>query len=160
MPSRSGRKALERNIVVTSWEWGTEKQYLHDLIASDRRDPTVNAYGPLFGAPEYSTDLMPILDPKTHRVTFFRLPVRDPDMPEALGPGHAAQRRSCMAPSAYWGDEKIWDTRANNHNAMFDGRAGCGSPRACAAPTTRPSARRARIIRPPRSSRSSGRAVR
>ncbi|HEY4982268.1 MAG TPA: carboxypeptidase-like regulatory domain-containing protein, partial [Pseudolabrys sp.] len=47
---------VERNIVVTSWEWHTEKQYLHDLIASDRRNPTVNAYGPLYGSPEYSTD--------------------------------------------------------------------------------------------------------
>ena len=27
-----------------------------------------------------------------------------------------------MAPSAYWGDEKIWDTRVNNHNSMFDGK--------------------------------------
>ena len=25
-----------------------------------------------------------------------------------------------MQPSAYWGDEKIWNTKANNHNAMFD----------------------------------------
>jgi hypothetical protein len=114
-------EGLERNVVVTSWEWHTEKQYLHDLIASDRRRPTVNAYGPLFGAPEYSTDLMPILDPKTHRVTFFRLPVRDPDTPEALGPGHAASAE-VLAPSAYWGDEKLWDTRANNHNSMFDGQ--------------------------------------
>ena len=60
------RKGVERNIVVTTWEWGTEKQYLHDLIASDRRNPTVNAYGPLYGSPEYSTDYMPILDPKTN----------------------------------------------------------------------------------------------
>src|SRR6266568_6867817 len=50
-------QGLERNIVVTWWEWGTEKQYLHDLIASDRRNPTVNAYGPLFGSPEYATDI-------------------------------------------------------------------------------------------------------
>src|SRR5688572_15763413 len=40
---------LERNVVVTSWEWGTDKHYLHDLISSDRRHPTVNAYGPLYG---------------------------------------------------------------------------------------------------------------
>ena len=25
-----------------------------------------------------------------------------------------------MPPSAYWGDEKIWSQRANNHNGMFD----------------------------------------
>jgi len=112
-------QGIERNIVVTSWEWHTEKQYLHDLIASDRRNPNINANGPLYGAPEYSTDTMPILDPRTHRVTTFKLPVRDPHMPEALGPGHAAGLKP-LQPSAYWGDEKIWDTRANNHNSMFD----------------------------------------
>jgi hypothetical protein len=112
-------QGVERNIVVTSWEWGSEKTYVHDLIASDRRYPTVNAYGPLFGSPEYSTDIMPILDPKTHTVTTFRMPVRDPDMPESLGPGHAAGTKP-LQPSAYWGNEKVWDTRANNHNSMFD----------------------------------------
>jgi hypothetical protein len=112
-------QGIERNIVVTSWEWGDPKKYLHDLIASDRRDPAVNAYGPLYGSPEYSTDVLPILDPKTNTVTNFKAPVRDPDMPESLGPGHAAQTAP-MAPSAYWGNEKLWDTRANNHNDMLD----------------------------------------
>jgi hypothetical protein len=112
-------QGVERNVVVTSWEWSTEKHYLHDLIASDRRNPTVNGYGPLYGSPEYSTDNMPILDPKTSKVTLFKMPVADASMPEALGPGHAASVRP-LAPSAYWGEEKLWDTRANNHNAMFD----------------------------------------
>jgi hypothetical protein len=114
-------QGVERNVVVTSWEWSTEKHYLHDLIASDRRNPTVNGYGPVYGSPEYSTDNMPILDPKSAKVTTFRMPVADPGMPEALGPGHAASLRP-LAPSAYWGEEKLWDTRANNHNAMFDKR--------------------------------------
>ena len=112
-------EGVERNIVVTSWEFGDAKKYLHDLIASDRRYPTVNASGPVYGNPEYSTDIMPILDPKTHTVVNFKMPVRDPDMPESLGPGHAAGLKPTQ-PSAYWGEEKIWDTRANNHNAMFD----------------------------------------
>jgi hypothetical protein len=112
-------QGVERNIVVTTWEWGDAKKYLHDLIASDRRYPTVNAYGPLFGSPEYSTDVYPILDPRTHTVTNFKAPVRDADTPEAFGPGHAADAQP-MAPSPYWGEEKIWDTRANNHNGMFD----------------------------------------
>jgi hypothetical protein len=112
-------QGVERNVVVTSWEWSTDKHYLHDLIASDRRNPTVNAYGLLFGSPEYATDNMPILDPKTSKVTFFKMPVANPNMPESLGPGHAASIKP-LQPSAYWGDEKIWDTRANNHNAMFD----------------------------------------
>ena len=109
----------ERNIVVTWWEWSQPEKYLHDLISSDRRYPTVNAYGPLYGSPEYATDNMPILDPRTHKVTTFRMPVRDPDMPETLGPGFAASKEP-LQPSPYWGNLKYWDTRANNHNAMFD----------------------------------------
>src|SRR5262249_10838733 len=64
-------QGLERDVVVTTWDWGDPKKYLHDLIASDRRDPTVNAYGPVLGSPEYSTDVLPILDPKTSTVTNF-----------------------------------------------------------------------------------------
>jgi len=111
-------QGVERNIVVTTWDWSSEKKYLHDLIASDRRYPTVNAYGPLYGSPEYSTDLMPVLDPKKHTATHISTPVR-PGTPEALGPGHAASDK-LLQPSPYWGAEKLWDTRSNNHNAMFD----------------------------------------
>src|SRR5256712_8686209 len=79
-------QGVERNIVVTSWEWGTEKTFVHDLVSSDRRHPSVNAYGPLYGSPDYSSDDMPILDPQTHKVTFFQMPVADPDTPGSLGP--------------------------------------------------------------------------
>jgi hypothetical protein len=114
-------QGVERNVVVTSWEWGTEKQFTHDLISSDRRYPTVNPYGPLYGSPEYSSDEIPILDPKTHKVTFFKMPVADPNAPESFGPPfHASAVAKPTQPSAYWGDEKIWSQRANNHNGMFD----------------------------------------
>ena len=114
-------QGVERNVVVTSWEWGTEKQFTHDLISSDRRYPTVNAYGPLYGSAEYSSDEIPILDPKTHKVTFFKMSVADPNGPESFGPPfHASAVAKPTMPSAYWGDEKIWSQRANNHNGMFD----------------------------------------
>ena len=112
-------QGVERNIVITEWEWSTPDKYLHDLISSDRRNPTVNAYGPLYGSPEYATDNIPILDPKTNKVSFFKMPVRDPEMPPSLGPGHAAAIKPLQA-SPYWGDAQLWDTRANNHNSMFD----------------------------------------
>jgi hypothetical protein len=151
-------QGVERNVVVTSWEWSTPDKYLHDLIASDRRNPTVNAYGPLFGSPEYSTDNMPILDPKTNKVTFFKMPVQDPSMPEALGPGHAASIKPLQA-SAYWGDAKLWDTRANNHNSMFDkkGRVwmastvrGMDNPAFCKKGSDHPSAKIFPLDRSPR----------
>jgi hypothetical protein len=142
-------QGIERNVVVTAWEWSTPDKYLHDLISSDRRKPTVNAYGKLYGSPEYSTDLMPILDPRTHQVSTFRMPVADPNMPVSLGPGHAGAVKP-TAPSPYWGDAALWDTKANNHNAMFDDRGrlwiaasvrGRGNPAFCRKGSDHPSAR-------------------
>jgi len=144
-------QGVERNVVVTSWEWGTEKQFTHDLISSDRRYPTVNSYGPLYGSPEYSSDEIPILDPKTHKVTFFKMPVADPNTPESFGPPfHASAMPKPAQPSAYWGDEKIWSQRANNHNGMFDknGRVwfaaavrGIDNPAFCKKDSDHPSAK-------------------
>src|SRR5262245_16858585 len=103
-PSRP--QGVERNVVVTTWDWGNEKQYLHDLISSDRRNPTVNAYGKLFGSPEYATDVLPILDPKTNTMTEFKAPVRDPQLPGPPGPGHAAVEKP-VAALAYGGEDKL-----------------------------------------------------
>jgi hypothetical protein len=142
-------EGIERNIVVTLRDWMTDRHYLHDLIASDRRYPTVNAYGPLYGSPEYSSDLIPVLDVVKNVATTFRGPVRDPDMPLNLGPGHAAALDP-LAPSPYWGDERIWETRVNNHNSMFgrDGRLwlaasvrGADTPAFCRQGSDHPSAK-------------------
>ena len=111
-------QGVERNIVVTLRDWHNDKQYLHDLIASDRRYPTVNAYGPLYGQCEHACDDMPILDPVKNVATNFVLPTT-PNMPLALGPGNAGSIK-ILGPSAYWGEENIWNSRANNHNSMFD----------------------------------------
>jgi hypothetical protein len=108
----------ERNIVVTLRDWMNEKQYLHDLISTDRRKPTVNGNGALYGSPEYSSDNIPVMDVKANTFTTFKM-TYEPGTPEALGPGHAASKES-LQPSAYWGDEKIWDTHGNNHNSMID----------------------------------------
>ena len=63
--------------------------------------------------------MIAILDPRTNTATQWQAPVRDPEMPESLGEGHAATLKP-VQPSAYWGDEKIWSNRINNHNQMFD----------------------------------------
>ncbi len=36
---------VERNLVVTVRDWSDPRYYLHDLTTTDRRKPTVNAYG-------------------------------------------------------------------------------------------------------------------
>src|SRR5205809_1039223 len=55
-------QGVERNVVISMWEWSTPKAYLHDAVSSDKRDPHVNANGPIYGSPEGSTDMCPIPD--------------------------------------------------------------------------------------------------
>jgi hypothetical protein len=112
-------QGVERNIVVTVWDWLDEKHYLHDLISTDRRFPTVNGYGPVYGAAEYSTDAVPILDPIKNAASSFVAPVRDANTPPGTVRSFAASEKP-LAPSPYWGEEVIWDSKANMHNPMFD----------------------------------------
>ncbi len=105
-------RGLERNIVLTLWDWSTPTGYMHDLISTDRRKPTVNAYGKLYGATEESTDYFPVLDPNTHTASQLKHPVRDPNTPSS--------RTAPMAPSPYWGDEPIWNSQTSIHNQMMD----------------------------------------
>jgi hypothetical protein len=51
----------------------------------------------------------------------YLTPPEGADVPEALGPGHSAIEKP-LAASAYWGMEKIWDTKVDNHNDMFDAK--------------------------------------
>ena len=146
-PSRP--QGVERNIVITLRDWMNEKQYLHDLISSDRRHPTVNANGPLVGSPD--VQLRHTADSRSgeERRDHVRRAIRDTSMPLNLGPGHAAGLDPLQT-SAYWGGERIWETRVNNHNSMFgrDGRLwlaasvrGADNPAFCKAGSDHPSAK-------------------
>jgi hypothetical protein len=137
-------RGLERNIVATVRDWSTDKAYMHDLSGTDRRDPTVNGYGKLYGAPELSTDAFPILDPKTNTATALHAPVRDADTP-------TTNSTPPLQPSPYWGSEAIWDSKANAHNPMLDEmgrvwytavvRAPDNAPAFCKAGSDHPSAK-------------------
>lgn len=105
-------QGLERNVVITMWDWGSKKSYLHDAIATDKRDPTVNANGPIYGSPEESTDWVPILDPVHNKATQIKHPYRDPSTPSSADLPKGT--------SVYWGDEVIWDGHTSIHNPMFD----------------------------------------
>jgi hypothetical protein len=108
-------EGVERNIVITEWDWADPKAYLHDEVSTDRRNPTVNAYGPIYGALEASADYMPVLDPVSHTSVQVPLTVRDPSTEPAAG-------SSMPQPSPYWGDEVLWTSKNNVHNPMLDDR--------------------------------------
>jgi hypothetical protein len=106
-------QGLERNVVITEWDWADPRAYLHDEVSTDRRNPTLNANGPIYGALELSADYLPVLDPVHHTTSKVPLTVRDSDTPVAASPKMAH-------PSTYLGDEPPWNSRNNVHNPMFD----------------------------------------
>jgi len=105
-------QGVERNVVLTLWDWSRPTAYMHDEISTDRRKPTLNPNGKLFGTTEESTDFLPILDPVHNTATEIKHPVRDPKTPSS--------KDNPMAPSPYWGDAPIWDSQTSTHNPMMD----------------------------------------
>ena len=103
----------ERSVVVTMWDWADPKTYLHDEIASDKRNPTVNANGPIYGALEESGDYFPVIDPKTNTASQIKLIVRDPNTPSSADQPPAG-------PSPYWGNETIWNSKTTVHSFAMD----------------------------------------
>ena len=109
-PRPQGR---ERNVVITLWDWADPKVYLHDEIASDKRNPTVNANGPIYGALEESGDYWPVVDPTKNASSQIKLIVRDPQTPTSAD-------NPPPQPSPYWGDEVIWNSQATVHSFAMD----------------------------------------
>ena len=141
-PAPQRPQGVERNVVITQWDWADPKAYLHDVVSTDRRNPRVNANGPVYGALELSADYTPVLNPVTNTASRIPLTVRDPNTP----PTSAAMPET----SPYWGDEPIWTSKNNVHNPMLDqkGRVWLTStvrpaanPADCKAGSSHPSAK-------------------
>ena len=114
-PRPEGR---ERNVVLTMWEWGGETGYVHDEIATDKRDPQVNADGPIYGV-EFAGDKLVWVDPRTHEAREVTIPVRDTP---GEGDFESYIDQENLEPSIYWGDELIWNNPGNPHNPMMDSK--------------------------------------
>ena len=115
LPSRSPARpvGVERNLVVTVRDWSDPKHYLHDLSTTDRRHPTVNAYGPIYGDTELSSSAQPVLDPVHNTKTTILPPVRE-------GTPSSALANQVVSPSSYWGMEQVWDSKVNAHTSAMD----------------------------------------
>ncbi|MGE3402556.1 MAG: carboxypeptidase regulatory-like domain-containing protein [Vicinamibacterales bacterium] len=114
-PAPPRPQGQERNVVITQWDWADPTAYLHDEVATDKRNPTVNARGPLFGALEQSHDYLPVLDPVNHTASRVAINPRDPNT-------NIASPMTGFDASAYWGEQPIWDSKTNVHNPMMDHR--------------------------------------
>ena len=78
-------QGMERNVVITQWDWADPKAYLHDEISTDKRNPGVNANGLIYGSPEESRDYLPVLDPVHNTTAQVKTPYRDANTPGQPG---------------------------------------------------------------------------
>jgi hypothetical protein len=133
----------ERNIVVTQWDWNTPQAYLHDEIATDRNNPSVNANGLIYGATEASSDFVPWLDPVDNKSGLLKTEYRDPKL-------DSTKTDPIYGDSPYWGKEAIWDSHTVTHNPMYDSQGrlwltarirGQANPAFCQAGSNHPSAK-------------------
>ncbi len=119
-PRPSGK---ERNVVVTLWDWGTDSSFIHDEITTDKRNPTVNGHGPVYGVSAGHGSLT-VVNPVTNTSVELPIPVRPAD-PNSV-PSRFPQ--SQLQPSYYWGDQLLWgrggldgqENSADPHNPMMD----------------------------------------
>ena len=100
---------IERNVVVTLWDWGTEYDGRTDSVASDVRDATVNANGLVYGVVQPS-DILAVLDPVEHRASMITIPSSAPEM------------QTGTPTSPYWGDEDVWARQSDPRSVAMDGQ--------------------------------------
>ena len=72
-PAPPRPRGIERNLVLTQWEWTDEMGKIHDEASTDKRNPRVNANGPIYGV-DIANDNLAMLDPNTHTATMLRIP--------------------------------------------------------------------------------------
>src|ERR1700730_15418064 len=104
-PSRPS--GIERNLVVSLWDWGGPTDYMHDAAAADKRDPTVNANGWVYGTVQ-SRDVLAYVDPVKNKAGEIPIPTHATPIAEP--------------PSGSWGGEVIRQAGAAARSAAIDAK--------------------------------------
>ncbi|HJZ97066.1 MAG TPA: carboxypeptidase-like regulatory domain-containing protein [Candidatus Solibacter sp.] len=116
LPSAPPRpQGVERNIVISQWDWSDDKAFIHDVITTDTRNPTLNPNGFVYGPEQFSSDTIVALDPVKNSWTRFPVPMRDHDMPKNYN------RPPSKGPAPLtWGDQDVRPATMRLHNMMMD----------------------------------------
>ena len=62
---------VERNFVVTQWDWAAPDSFIHDNISTDKRNPTLYANGVVYGADRAGGGRLWALDPVKNTLEMF-----------------------------------------------------------------------------------------
>jgi len=106
---------IERNVVLTQWDWGFPESFVHDLISTDKRNPTLYPNGKVYGVDRTGGGRLLILDPVENAVSWLQVEPRDKSHGYSLTKDyyHGSEENQ-----AYVGEDPEW--MASPHNPMFD----------------------------------------
>ena len=112
-------KGIERNAVITMWDWGTDHSFMHDQVSTNRQNPALNGNGRVYAVSAGHGTLV-VLNPITNETSEIEIPTRQAraEVPSRFPPPNP--------PSLWWGSERLWNTPAYNtsdpHNPMLDSK--------------------------------------
>jgi hypothetical protein len=113
-PAPERPKGVERNVVVTMWDWGNATSYQHDEVTTAKAKPTVNANGKVYAVDAAHGNLS-VVDPGENSASIIPIPTRDD--PKTMTSRFPAKMPK---PSNFWGEEVVHAGVSDPHNPMMD----------------------------------------
>jgi hypothetical protein len=102
---------VERNLVITMWDWGSAIDGRSDMVAADSRNAGVNANGSVYGVAEM-TDSLTVVDPVEHSASVIKVPSSAPPLQSGFN--------ASPTPSPLFGPD-IWRRSADVRSSALDG---------------------------------------
>jgi hypothetical protein len=118
-PAPPRPRGVERNVVLTLWDVGDDRSFMHDEVSTDKNRPTVNGNGNIYAVSAGHGSLV-VLNPQTNSTEELEIPTRAPRA--QINSRFPAPNR----PSLFWGNEHHWANPPYNpadpHNPMMDSK--------------------------------------
>lgn len=111
-------QGVERNVVVSVWDWAVPASFLHALISTDKRNPTVNANGPVYGA-EWQAGALAVTDPVKNTSSMVSI-----SLPEGVDRDKLVltSPQFQIYPSLFFGEQLMWHDPVNPGPITMDER--------------------------------------
>jgi hypothetical protein len=94
-------QGVERNVVLTIWDFSIPTGFPHDTTTTVRNKPSTNAYGPIY-SPDWSSGALAALDPSTNEKYMLNVPLPNEEDRKKLKMFSDA-RVDFVSP--FWGEE-------------------------------------------------------
>jgi hypothetical protein len=114
-PAPPRPRGRERDVVITTWDAADETAFVHDVISTDKRNPTVNAGGEIYGG-EFHNDTFAIVDPVANTDELIPIPTL---VDRSLIPTFT-RTSGWTDPSPTWGVEQIIEDRVRPNGITMD----------------------------------------